>query len=137
MVLCLLALLAGCGTTAPSVKESRVSAEAERILNLIAAFREDTDNSLENIKKYGGIVDYAIQGQNTMITISPEQLPSESASESFGPLFLLAFIAGNLEYQLKTGVMENNPGAGMEFERVKYEQLRKANPKLHIAFFDR
>jgi hypothetical protein len=70
------------------------------------------------------------------VSISAKWWPEEISSSRYGDLFLLSFICGSLESQLKNGNDENATVDGINFELMKYQQLKKKDKKVNFEFFE-
>ena len=72
------------------------------------------------------IVKFARESKDVSVTISPNYLPWEQGSlaPSLEGIFLGAFVAGNVEYQLMQGIKENRPIEGIKMMLQSYKVLR-------------
>lgn len=110
--------------------------EKQELLKLISEFKKDTDFSDKNLKKYSYITDYAVNTDYLSVSINSKYWPKEVSKNKYGAMFLLAYIAGNIECQLLTGESENAPQAGVDFEFEKYTQLLEYDSSIKIKFFE-
>ena len=110
--------------------------EKAELLRRISAFRDDTDFSLDNLKGYSDIIAFASENEAVHITLGPDSFPEEVSKSSYAPVFLLAYVCGNLEAQLQSGSYTNRPEAGIAFELLKYGQLKEQDPSVSIRFFE-
>lgn len=110
--------------------------EKNELLSLIEKFKNETDFSEKKLNKYSFITDYAVKTDFISISISEKYWPSEVASSKYSAMFLLAYISGNLEYQLTHGTSEGAAEAGFEFEVLKYKQLKEKNKKIKFKCFE-
>jgi len=118
--------------------KAQVQAEKKYILDLIDRFRSDKDLSTENLKNYADILRFAQSSNDVTVTIGDDSIPSDDQSvQEYGQLFLLSFIAGNVEYQLKHNEKQDAKKAGIDFEKAKYKQLKKINKSVKIKFLER
>ena len=99
--------------------------DRSRLLALIDEFRNDKDCAKEFIPtKYSEILNFALES------------PVVIADCNYSEILLLAFIAGNVEHQLKTNTSENASEKGLEFQLLKYKQLKKQDKKLKIKVLE-
>lgn len=117
----------------PSAVSKQDKAE---LLKLISAFKKDANYSKENLEKYSKIIEFAVKSDLVSISITESYLPPDYKDSEYGSMFFLAYIAGNLEQQLKLGKCQDCPAEGIAFEIAKYKQLKKANKELNIPFFE-
>ena len=110
--------------------------EKSEILTLIEKFRKETDFSTKSLNKYSRIIDFASASDAVLVSISAKWWPEEISSSRYGDLFLLSFICGSLESQLKNGNDENATVDGINFELMKYQQLKKKDKKVNFEFFE-
>lgn len=110
--------------------------EKNEIMALIEKFRKETDFSAKSLKKYSRIIDFAAASDVVQVSISAKWWPEEVSNSRYGDLFLLSFICGSLESQLKNGNDENAALDGMNFELMKYQQLKKKDKKVNFEFFE-
>ncbi|WP_191013768.1 hypothetical protein [Treponema zioleckii] len=110
--------------------------EKKELLKQINDFKKDKDLSLENLKKYSYIIDFASKNETVKISIDSSCLPKEIISSEYAPLFVLAYVCGNLEKQLVSGNYENSPKEGIDFERLKYRQLKETNSEINFPFLE-
>ena len=118
------------GTSGISKKEKK------ELLKKINDFKNDKDFSVENLRNYSCIIDFASNNETVKISIDPSSLPEEILSSEYSPIFVLAYVCGNLEKQLVSGKYENSSKEGIEFERLKYKQLKEANSGIDIPFLE-
>ena len=90
----------------------------------------------KNLQKYSDIITYATESEIIKIGINSECWPSEISENEYGSMFLLAYICGNMEKQLITDVYINSQEEGIQFELMKYEQLKKNNKNISYKFFE-
>ena len=117
---------------------AEVSAQdRQRLLKMIGEFKKSKDFSDKSLKKYSYITEYATKSDLISLTISQDYWPAEVSNTKYAAMFLLAYIAGNMEKQLLDENYEDSPQAGLEFEIYKYKQLKKVDKKLKIDFFEK
>lgn len=110
--------------------------EKDDILKLINNFKKEKNFSQSSLKKYSDIITYATESEMVHITVDSDCWPEEISDSEYGPMFLLAYICGNMEKQLVSGVYENSSDAGIQFELMKYDQLKKVDKKVSFEFFE-
>ena len=110
--------------------------EKNKLLKLINKFKNEKDFSQESLQKYSDIITYASESEIITIQIDSECFPIEIADNEYGSIFLLAYICGNMEKQLLTENYENSKEDGIQFELMKYEQIKKTDKEIKINFFE-
>ena len=110
--------------------------EKKDLLKLINKFKDEKVFTEKNLQKYSDIITYATESEIIKIGINSECWPSEISENEYGPMFLLAYICGNMEKQLITDVYINSQEEGIQFELMKYEQLKKINKNISYKFFE-
>lgn len=110
--------------------------EKKEVLQLINDFKKDTDFSPEHLKNYSQIIVFATKNKDVKITISTDYLPKLNSPDDYSYVFILAYICGNLEKQLVSGNYTNSAKEGIEFELLKYKQLKEIKKDLNISFFE-
>ena len=119
------------------IRPSEISEkEKDELLELINHFKQDKDFSKNNLKKYSYIIEFASENELVEISIDSSCFPDEVASSEYSAVFLLAYVCGNLEKQLVSGNYNNASKEGVEFEILKYKQLKEMNKNVNIAFFE-
>lgn len=111
--------------------------EKDSLLKLIGNFEKEKDFSQASLKKYSDIITFASESEVVHITIDEDSWPEEVQKSKYGSMFLLAFIAGNMKNQLTTDVYESSSEAGIQFELLKYKQLKKTDKTLSLSFFEK
>ncbi len=110
--------------------------EKAKLLKLINDFRQDKDFSIDNLRNYSYIIDFAEKNELVKISVDSSSFPTDSVSREYSAIFLLAYVSGNLEKQLISGNYINSPKEGIEFEVLKYKQLKEMNKDINIDFFN-
>ena len=110
--------------------------EKDELLKLINQFKKEKNFSQESLQKYSNIINYASESELIKIQIDSDCWPKEISENEYGPMFLLAYICGNMEKQLLTESYENSKEAGIQLELMKYEQLKKNNKKIKFNCFE-
>ncbi len=110
--------------------------EKEEVLKLINEFKKDKDFSPEHLKNYSQIIEFATKNKDVQITISTDYLPKLNSPDDYSYVFILAYICGNLEKQLVSGNYTNSAKEGIEFELLKYKQLKEIHKDISISFFE-
>ena len=110
--------------------------EKDKLLKLISSFKKEKDFSEKIYEKYNLIIEYASESDLIKITVESEGFPQEVSESKYGPIFLLAYICGNLEKQLQSEVYENAREEGIAFELYKYEQLKKIDKTVVFDSFE-
>ena len=111
--------------------------EKDKLLKSISSFKKEKDFSEKTLAKYQHIIEYAVESDLIRIKVEYEDLPQEISKGKYGTFFLLAYICGNLEKQLQTGVYENAREEGIAFELYKYEQLKKFDKTVVFDSFEK
>lgn len=113
------------------------SEEKAYLLAVIEAFKNETDFSDESLSKYSMLSTLAVSSDLFKMTVSNKYWPEEvSSNKKYGTMFLLAYIAGNMEQQLITGKYEDSPKEGLNMELYKYKQIKEQDKKFKIKFFE-
>ncbi|MBP5439177.1 MAG: hypothetical protein J6Y30_14500 [Treponema sp.] len=110
--------------------------EKQEVLKLINEFKKDKDFSPEHLKNYSQIIEFATKNKDVQITISTDYLPKLNSPDDYSYVFILAYICGNLEKQLVSGNYTNSAKEGIEFELLKYKQLKEIHKDISISFFE-
>ena len=110
--------------------------EKDELLKLINQFKKEKNFSQESLQKYSNIINYTSESELIKIQIDSDCWPKEISENEYGPMFLLAYICGNMEKQLLTENYENSKEAGIQLELMKYEQLKKNNKKIKFNCFE-
>lgn len=110
--------------------------EKEELLKLINKFKDEKVFTEQSLQKYSDIITYATESEIIKIGINSKCWPSEIAESEYGSMFLLAYICGNMEKQLITGEYINSQEDGIQFELMKYEQLKKINKNVSYSYFE-
>ncbi len=122
---------------ADEISPSEISEkEKNELLRLISNFKQDKDFSKKNLKNYSYIIEFASESDIVQITIDSSCFPEEIASSEYSALFLLAYVCGNLEKQLLSGDYNNAQKEGIEFEVLKYKQLKELDKDINISFLE-
>ena len=111
--------------------------DRSRLLALIDEFRNDKDCAKDFIpSKYSEILNFALESPVVHIVIDESCYPKEIADCNYSGILLLAFIAGNVEHQLKTNTSENASEKGLDFQLLKYKHIKKHDKKLKIKVLE-
>ncbi len=84
------------------------------------------------------IVKFTKESKDVVVTISPNYLPWEQGSlpPHLEGVFLGAFVAGNVEYQLMKGITENRPFEGIKLMLHSYKVLKDREKIEALENFD-
>ena len=110
--------------------------EKDQMLKLISSFKKEKDFSEKTFKKYSDILNYAVESDLLSVNVDYDALPKEISDSKYGSIFLLAFIACNIEQQLKSGVYKNAKEEGIAFQLSKYEQLKTIDKNIVFKSFE-
>ena len=110
--------------------------QKQELLKLINDFKKDKNFSKEHLRTYSPIIEFASENKTVKIEINPNNFSGLISSPEYAPLFLLAFISGNLEKQLVSGNYTNAEKEGKEFQLLKYKQLKEIDKNINIEFFE-
>ena len=125
MLLMILVSVSVFSETVPTKKET---------LKLIERFKKEKDFSVESLKKYAKIINYAVESDDVYIKLSAKTMPwmGNDKLDTYSPVFLMAFIAGNLEAQLKLNVKMDKPYEGILMVIAVYKKMKNKNNDLVI-----
>lgn len=114
----------GCAST------SMLSEEAAFTLETIDKIKTDPVSD-EARDLYGIVLTFAAQSDEIDIEISADTCPwlASIDDEKWSSYILGAYIAGNVEYQLRNNVIEDNPQAGCRFVRFVYGEIKRVDPQ--------
>ena len=110
--------------------------EKDQMLKLISSFKKEKDFSEKTFKKYSDILNYAVESDLLSVNVDYDALPKEISDSKYGSIFLLAFIAGNIEQQLKSGIYKDAKEEGIAFQLSKYEQLKTIDKNIVFKSFE-
>ena len=124
LLLCLLLLTAAWGQT-PSPAPAKGD-----VLKALQAFHAYPLAPLPN-EHQRIIMAYALESSDVQMSIGPKECPwvTEKPESDWQSVLLAAYIAGNVEAQLKAGKPGDQPGAGLTQVSEVYAKIRAKDPK--------
>lgn len=99
----------------------------QSILKQIAVIEKDPLGK-EADAAYREILKFATDSSDVDVTLTADVMPWINEDSKYKPKLIGAFIAGNIQPQIKSKIKEDNPYEALIFVFGVYEKIKKADP---------